>query len=85
MVVPSFTIGALGKPLFGVGFVDSVLVIIFFNLMGSATVCFFSMFGAAFGLRQMTLSRFWFGWWGVKISTKRQQSLARYSSLLTSL
>lgn len=68
MVVPSFTIGALGKPLFGVGFVDSVLVIIFFNLMGSATVCFFSMFGAAFGLRQMTLSRFWFGWWGVKIS-----------------
>ncbi|OAA75967.1 purine-cytosine permease [Akanthomyces lecanii RCEF 1005] len=67
MVVPSFAIGALGKPLFGVGFLDSVLVIIFFNLLGSATVCFFSMFGAAFGLRQMTLSRFWFGWWGVKI------------------
>lgn len=67
MVVPSFTIGVLGRPLFGVGFVDSVLVIIFFNLIGSATVCFFSVFGAAFGLRQMTLSRFWFGWWGVKI------------------
>ncbi|OAA52974.1 purine-cytosine permease [Cordyceps fumosorosea ARSEF 2679] len=68
LVVPSFTIGALGRPLFGVGFLDSVLVIVFFNLIGSATVCFFSTFGAAFGLRQMTLSRFWFGWWGVKIT-----------------
>ncbi|THC90111.1 hypothetical protein EYZ11_010426 [Aspergillus tanneri] len=31
------------------------------------TVCFFSIFGVAFGLRQMVLSRFWFGWWGVKL------------------
>lgn len=71
MVVPSFTIGVLGRPLFGIGFVDSVLVIIFFNLLGSATVCFFSVFGAVFGLRQMTLSRLWFGWWGVKIGKLR--------------
>lgn len=69
MVVPSFAIGVLGKPLFDVGFVDSVLVIIFFNLLGSATVCFFSIFGAYFGLRQMVLSRFWFGWWGVKLGS----------------
>lgn len=68
MVVPSFTIGVLGKPLFGLGFVDSALVIIFFNFIGVLTVCFFSVFGAAFGLRQMVLSRFWFGWWGVKLS-----------------
>ncbi len=79
MVVPSFAIGALGKPLFGVGFLDSVLVIIFFNLLGSATVCFFSMFGAAFGLRQMALSRFWFGWWGVKISEKTSHLLTGYN------
>ncbi|KAJ5223243.1 hypothetical protein N7468_007785 [Penicillium chermesinum] len=67
MVVPSFTIGVLGNPLFQMGFVDSVLVIVFFNFLGVLTVCFFSTFGAAFGLRQMVLSRYWFGWWGVKL------------------
>ncbi|KAK2592625.1 Purine-cytosine permease fcy21 [Conoideocrella luteorostrata] len=67
LVVPSFTIGVLGQPLYNIGFVDGALVIIFFNLLGSATVCFFSTFGPKFGLRQMVLSRFWFGWWGVKL------------------
>lgn len=68
MVVPSFTIGVLGKPLFNVGFVDAILTILFFNLLSTLTVCFFSTFGPVFGLRQMVLSRFWFGWWGVKVS-----------------
>lgn len=67
LVVPSFTIGVLGQPLYNIGFVDGALVIIFFNLLGSATVCFFSTFGPKFGLRQMVLSRFWFGWWGLKL------------------
>ncbi|GJN67858.1 hypothetical protein PLIIFM63780_001969 [Purpureocillium lilacinum] len=67
LVVPSLTIGVLGTPLFGLGFVDSALVIIFFNALGTLTVCLFSTFGPAFGLRQMVLSRFWFGWWGVKL------------------
>jgi purine-cytosine permease-like protein len=44
------------------------LIIIFFNFISVLTVCFFSTFGATFGLRQMVLSRFWFGWWGVKLS-----------------
>lgn len=68
MVVPSFTIGVLGQAVFDLGFVDATLVIIFFNLLSVLTVCFFSTFGAAFGLRQMVLSRFYFGWWGVKLS-----------------
>ncbi|KFZ09363.1 hypothetical protein V502_08809 [Pseudogymnoascus sp. VKM F-4520 (FW-2644)] len=67
MVVPSFTIGVLGQAMFDLGFVDAALVIIFFNLLSVLTVCFFSTFGAAFGLRQMVLSRFYFGWWGVKL------------------
>ncbi|KAJ5150342.1 uncharacterized protein N7482_010800 [Penicillium canariense] len=67
MVVPSFTIGVLGKRLFGMGFVDAALVIVFFNVIAVLTVCFFSIFGAAWGLRRMVLSRFWFGWWGVKL------------------
>lgn len=68
MVVSSFAIGVLGKSLYGLGFVDAILVGIFFNLFGIMTVCFFSCFGPAFGLRQMVLSRFWFGWWGTKFS-----------------
>lgn len=68
MVVASFAIGVLGKSVFDVGFVDGILTVLFFNFLGASTVCFFSIFGALFGLRQMVVSRFWFGWWGVKLS-----------------
>ncbi|KAL2218068.1 purine-cytosine permease [Thermoascus aurantiacus ATCC 26904] len=67
MVVSSFAIGVLGKSVFYLGFVDAILVVLFFNLLGVMTVCYFSCFGPVFGLRQMVLSRFWFGWWGVKL------------------
>jgi purine-cytosine permease-like protein len=49
------------------GIADSMITILFFNLIGITPVCFFSTFGPRFGLRQMVLSRFWFGWWGVKL------------------
>jgi purine-cytosine permease-like protein len=74
MVVSSFAIGALAIPIFGLGFVDTALTILFINLMGIMPVCFFSTFGPRFGLRQMVLSRFWFGWYGVKLSTSHPQS-----------
>lgn len=67
MVVSSFALGVLGQSIFHLGFLDSLLVILFFNLVGILTVCYFSVFGPIFGLRQMVLSRFWFGWWGVKL------------------
>jgi NCS1 nucleoside transporter family len=67
MVVSSFAIGALAYPVFGLGFVDTILVILFINLLGIIPVCFFSTFGPRFGLRQMVLSRFFFGYYGVKI------------------
>jgi NCS1 nucleoside transporter family len=67
MVVSSFAIGLLGQSLFFLGFVDAILVVLFFNLIGIIPVCYFSTFGPKFGLRQMVLSRFWFGWWGVKL------------------
>ncbi|KAK4982078.1 Purine-cytosine permease fcy21 [Elasticomyces elasticus] len=67
MVVSSFAIGVLGKSIFYLGFADSILVILFFNLLGILSVCYFSTFGPKFGLRQMVLSRFWFGWHGVKL------------------
>lgn len=68
MVSSSFAIGVLAKSAFKLGFLDAILVCLFFNLLGVMTVCFFSCFGPAFGLRQMVLSRFWFGWWAVKFS-----------------
>jgi NCS1 nucleoside transporter family len=67
MVVSSFAIGVLGKAIFYLGVADAMLVVLFFNLIGVTPVCYFSTFGPRFGLRQMVLSRFWFGWYGVKL------------------
>ena len=67
MVVSSFAIGVLGQGIFFMGMKDSALTILFFNLLGIIPVCYFSSFGPLFGLRQMVLSRFWFGWYGVKL------------------
>ncbi|KAF2469047.1 purine-cytosine permease [Lindgomyces ingoldianus] len=67
MVVSSFAIGLLAQKLFLLGFVDAILVCLFFNLIGVVPVCYFSTFGPRFGLRQMVLSRYWFGWHGVKL------------------
>lgn len=68
MVVSSFAIGVLSYPVFHLGFVDTILIIFFVNILGVMPVCFFSTFGARFGLRQMVLSRFYFGWYGAKLS-----------------
>lgn len=67
MVISSFALGVLGKSLFYLGAADAMLVVLFFNMVGILPVCFFSCFGAHFGLRQMILSRFWFGYHGVKL------------------
>jgi NCS1 nucleoside transporter family len=67
MVVSSFAIGVLAVPVFALGFVDSVLTILFINILGILPVCFFSTFGPRFGMRQMILSRFFFGYYGVKV------------------
>ncbi|KKY14361.1 putative purine-cytosine permease [Phaeomoniella chlamydospora] len=67
MVVSSFSIGALAIPVFGLGFVDALLTIFFINILGIIPVAYFSAFGPRFGMRQMILSRFWFGYYGVKV------------------
>ena len=67
MVISSFALGLLAKSLFYLGVADAMLVILGFNLLGLFPVCFFSTFGPTFVLRQMVLSRFWFGWYGVKL------------------
>jgi len=74
MVVSAFAIGALAYPIFNLGFIDTILIIFFINILGIIPVSFFSTFGPRFGLRQMVLSRFFFGWYGVKISKVHLQS-----------
>ena len=68
MVVSSFAIGALAITVFQLGFVDALLTVLFINLLGITPVCFFSTFGPRYGLRQMVLSRYFFGYYGVKVS-----------------
>lgn len=67
MVVPTFSIGVLGVTLFGLTFWPAFLVIIFFNILGSLAPAYFSTFGPHFGLRQIIMSRHWFGFFGVRV------------------
>lgn len=68
MTVSTFALGALAQPVFGLGFVDAALTVICINILGILPVSFFSTFGPRFGLRQMVVSRFFFGYYGVKLS-----------------
>ena len=67
LVISTVALGALAVPVFHLGFWDSVLVIIVFNVLGILPVAFFSTLGPKLGLRQMTISRFSFGWVGAII------------------
>src|SRR6266852_3455469 len=67
LVISTVGLGALAIPIFGLGFWDSVAVIIVFNLLGTLPVAFFSTLGPKLGLRQMTISRFSFGWIGAMV------------------
>src|SRR5579863_7916200 len=64
LVISTVALGALATSIFGLGFWDSVAVIIIFNALGVLPVAFFSTLGPKLGLRQMTISRFSFGWIG---------------------
>jgi hypothetical protein len=68
MTVSTFAIGVLAVPVFNLGFIDAALTILFFNTLGIIPVCFYATFGPRFGMRQMMLGRFWFGYNGVKLS-----------------
>ncbi|ANB13662.1 Fcy2p [Sugiyamaella lignohabitans] len=67
LVVATFSLGTLGITTFGCSFWDSVLTIIFFNILGALPVAYYSTFGPKLGLRQMVMSRFWFGYQGIRV------------------
>jgi NCS1 nucleoside transporter family len=67
LVLSTVALGTLAVPVFKLGFWQSVAVIIIFNVLGVLPVAFFSTLGPKLGLRQMTITRFSFGWWGAVI------------------
>lgn len=67
LVISTVALGALANTVFGLGFWDGLAVILIFNVLGILPVAFFSTLGPKLGLRQMTISRFSFGWVGAMI------------------
>jgi purine-cytosine permease-like protein len=61
MTISTFSLGTLGPVVFYLGLRDAILTIIFFNLLSTLPVAYFSTFGARTGLRQMVFSRYSFG------------------------
>jgi NCS1 nucleoside transporter family len=64
LVISTVSLGMLSRVLFSLGFWDSFAIIVLFNALGVLPVAFFSTLGPRLGLRQMTISRFSFGWVG---------------------
>src|SRR2546423_10029585 len=67
LVLSTVVLGALATNVFALGFWDSIAAIIIFNVLGTLPVAFFSTLGPKLGLRQMTISRFSFGWLGAMV------------------
>jgi NCS1 nucleoside transporter family len=67
LVLSTIALGALAINVFALGLWDSIGVIVAFNLLGVLPVAFFSTLGPKLGLRQMTISRFSFGWVGAML------------------
>lgn len=61
-----FATGFLGREL-GLDLRQALLVTVLVSLLGGAVVGAAATFGAATGLRQMSVSRFSFGWWPNKV------------------
>ena len=67
--VSTFALGTLGNSIWYMGLRDAVLTILFFNLLATIPVAYFSTWGPKTGMRQLALSRFGFGYWTVMIPT----------------
>ena len=61
-----FATGFLGWE-FGLSLKQSVLIVIFASILGGALTGFCATFGGATGLRQISVSRYSFGWWPNKL------------------
>lgn len=66
-VIAAFALGMLGESTFKLNLRDSIATIICFATLGAFAVASLSTFGPPTGMRQMVLSRYWFGSIGSRI------------------
>jgi Permease for cytosine/purines, uracil, thiamine, allantoin len=66
MNISCFATGFLGWA-FGLSLKQNILIIIFGSILGGSVTGYCATFGAAMGLRQMSVSRFSFGWYPNKL------------------
>lgn len=67
LVIATFSLGALGVTVFALSLFQCIMTIFFFSLLGAMPVAFFSVFGCKLGLRQMILSKFLLGDYGMRV------------------
>ncbi|KAG8701723.1 hypothetical protein FRC08_003929 [Ceratobasidium sp. 394] len=60
----AFSTGSLGPAIFALGLKESLLVILFINMLSAMLPAYFSTFGPRLGMRQMIVSRYSFGYYG---------------------
>jgi hypothetical protein len=65
--ISTFSLGTLGPSVFNLNLKASCLTILFFNLLSTLPVAYFAVFGPRLGLRQMTVTRFSFGYYGARV------------------
>ena len=65
--VATLVFGTLGPSLFDLGWWDSFLCILFFNIIGSIPPALMATFGPKLGLRTMVIPRYSFGWYPAKV------------------
>ncbi|KAH9477681.1 Purine-cytosine permease fcyB [Psilocybe cubensis] len=61
----SFSAGTLGPVVYGLGLRDSCLTILFFNLLCCFPPAYIGTWGPKLGMRQMIITRYSFGYYGV--------------------
>lgn len=66
MNISCFATGFLGWE-FGLSLKQSIVITIFASILGGAVTAYCATFGAATGLRQISVSRYSFGWWPNKL------------------
>lgn len=64
LTVITFSLGTLGPQIWSMGWWDSFLTILLFNLIGIIPPAYMATFGPKTGLRTLCFTRFTFGWYG---------------------
>lgn len=65
--VTTLATGYLGTTSYGLGWWDSFLCVLFFNIVGVIPPVICATLGPKLGLRTMIIPRYCFGWWPVKV------------------